>query len=199
MIGLIKGNLEYKATEQIVVDVGGVGFEIFVSPMSDLFATQEGEKLTVHTVMIVREDDIKLYGFADRIDVRIFRLLLSVSGIGAKAAMAILSVLDAPSLVGAILSGDVQAISRAQGVGKKSAERVILELGDKDFSFAGEASISSSSISGKNAEIATIESETIDILLSLGYTKNEARKAIDRVGKEAKSVEDLVRLALREM
>jgi Holliday junction DNA helicase RuvA len=196
MISYIHGKLAYKLDNSIVVDTGGVGYEIFVPDRSPVFLAKEGEDVRVFTVMIVKEDEMSLYGFPDRESVNLFRLLLTVSGVGAKAAMAILSVLPAPEAAKAITFGDATLLTRAQGVGKKSAERIILELSDK----VGKASGAAQPVHAPGAaDAGDPRTEAIEVLLALGYTRSEAGAAVMGIGEDWTSAEDYVKAALRSM
>ncbi|MDR2163464.1 MAG: Holliday junction branch migration protein RuvA [Clostridiales Family XIII bacterium] len=194
MISYVHGKLAYKLENSIVIDTGGVGYEIFVPGNSSVLLAKEGEETRVFTVMIVKEDEMSLYGFPDRESVNFFRLLLTVSGVGAKAAMAILSALPVDEAVRAITFGDATLLTRAQGVGKKSAERIILELSDKVGKVPG---VPSAAAAGMGADDP--KAEAIEVLLTLGYTRSEAGAAIMGVGEEGLKAEEYVTLALRSM
>lgn len=196
MIGYIHGKLAYKLAHAIVVDTGGVGYEVFIPDNSPLFLAREGEEVRVFTVMIVKEDEMSLYGFEDRAAVNLFRLLISVSGVGAKAAMAILSAMSAEDAAKAITFGDATMLTRANGIGKKSAERIILELSDKVGSLPGGAAQSVAS-AARSADDP--KAEAIEALLSLGYSRSEAGAAVMDIEASDMTVEEYVRLALRGM
>ncbi|MDR1292535.1 MAG: Holliday junction branch migration protein RuvA [Clostridiales Family XIII bacterium] len=197
MISYIHGKLAYKLESSIVVDTGGVGYEIYIPDNSPVFLSNEGEDVRIFTVMIVKEDDMSLYGFPDRESVNLFRLLMTVSGVGAKAAMAILSALPAPEVVRAITFGDATLLTRAQGVGKKSAERIILDLADKVGKAPGVAQ--SVSATGIRAGEGDPKAEAIEVLMTLGYTRSEAGAAVMGIGDEGLATEEYVTLALRSM
>jgi Holliday junction DNA helicase RuvA len=196
MISYIHGKLAYKLETSIVVDTGGVGYEIFMPNNSPVFLAHEGEEVRVFTVMIVKEDDMSLYGFPDRESVNLFRLLLTVSGVGAKAAMAILSVLSASEAAKAITFGDATLLTRANGVGKKSAERIILELSDKVSGMGGGAASMSPAARGRETDP---KAEAIEALLGFGYSRSEAGAAVMGIEDEGLAVEEYVRLALKSM
>jgi Holliday junction DNA helicase RuvA len=197
MISYIHGKLAYKLDASIVVDTGGVGYEIFIPDNSPVFLAHEGEDVRIFTVMIVKEDEMSLYGFPDRESVGLFRMLLTVSGVGAKAAMAILSALPVQEAVRAITFGDATLLTRAQGVGKKSAERIILELSDKVGKAEGVTPPVSAS--GIKAGEGDPKAEAIEVLLTLGYTRSEAGAAVMGVEEEGLAAEEYVKLALRSM
>jgi len=195
MIGYIHGTFAYKTDTTIIVDTGGVGYEIFVPAGSPLLLAREGEPVRVFTVMIVKEDEMSLYGFADRESVDLFRMLITVSGVGAKAAMAILSAMSAAEAVRAITFGDAVLLTKANGVGKKSAERIILELSDKLGSLAGDIAPEA----GKRPVSSGPQPEAIEVLISLGYSRSEAGAAVMGVAEDGLKAEQLVKLALRSL
>lgn len=197
MISYLHGKLAYKLETSIVIDTGGVGYEVFMPEGSSVFLAAEGEDVRVFTVMIVKEDEMSLYGFTDRESVNLFRLLLTVSGVGAKAAMAILSAMPASEAVRAITFGDAAMLTRANGVGKKSAERIILDLSDKVGKAPGGARAASAA--DLKALSGDPKAEAIEALLSLGYTRSEAGAAVMGIDEQGLGAEEYVKLALRSM
>lgn len=198
MIGYLKGKLTYKGNNSVIIETGGIGYIVNVPDNSSLLLEAEGEDVKVFTQMIVREDDMSLYGFHDKRSVQLFNKLMTVSGIGAKAAMAILSVLQPDELIKAINFGDVAMISRANGVGKKSSERIILELGDKldGLGLSGGATLPSGA---KAVSPEDPRSEAIEAMLNLGYSKSEAANAVLSVEKDGLSTEEYIKEALKKM
>jgi Holliday junction DNA helicase RuvA len=200
MISYLYGKLAYKLESAVVIDTGGVGYEVNMPATSQIFLAREGEEVQVFTVMIVKEDEMSLYGFTDRESVRLFRLLISVSGVGAKAAMAILSAMSADDAIRAITFGDATMLTKANGIGKKSAERIILELSDKvERSFGGAALVNSA---GGAAAVRKDEprAEAIEVLLNLGYSRSEAGSAVMAIATEEElTAEGYVKAALRSM
>ena len=191
----------------IVENASGIGFEIFIPAGSPLYRYGEGEEIMVYTSMAVKEDDISLYGFHNREALELFELLTTVNGIGAKAAMAILSTLSPEELRRAILFEDAKEISRANGVGKKTAERIILELKEKigklsggmtDSGIAAELGGGTSSGAGDAAGTDN-RVEAINALIALGYSKAEAFSAISQVPEEGLSCEDYIKKALKHL
>ena len=191
----------------IVENASGIGFEIFIPAGSPLYRYGEGEEIMVYTSMAVKEDDISLYGFHNREALELFELLTTVNGIGAKAAMAILSALSPEELRRAILFEDAKEISRANGVGKKTAERIILELKEKigklsggmtDSGIATELGGGTSSGAGDAAGTDN-RVEAINALIALGYSKAEAFSAISQVPEEGLSCEDYIKKALKHL
>ncbi|MDR0817530.1 MAG: Holliday junction branch migration protein RuvA [Clostridiales Family XIII bacterium] len=197
MISYIHGKLAYKLDTAVVIDTGGVGYEIFVPATSQLLLAREGEDVRVFTVMIVKEDEMSLYGFESRESVDLFRLLLTVSGVGAKAALAILSAMPAAEAVRAITFGDATLLTRANGIGKKGAERIILELSDKVGKLPG--GVTADGHAPAMPAAGDPQSEAIEVLLSLGYSRSEAGAAVMGVAADGLSAEEYVKQALRSM
>ncbi|MDR2610726.1 MAG: Holliday junction branch migration protein RuvA [Clostridiales Family XIII bacterium] len=196
MISYLHGKLAYKLETSVVIDTGGVGYEVFMPSDSAAFFAREGEEVQVFTVLISREDEMLLYGFTDRESVRLFRLLLGVSGIGAKAAMAILSAMPVDDAVRAITYSDTATLTKANGVGRKSAERIILELKDRVGKASGVSLPAGEGASRKDDPRA----EAIEALLSLGYSRSEAGAAVMGVAAEGElSAEKYVKAALKSM
>ncbi|MCI9584554.1 MAG: Holliday junction branch migration protein RuvA [Clostridium sp.] len=182
MISYIKGILADKGRDRIVVEAGSVGYGIYV-PLSVLERLPPlGQEVQIHTYLQVREDDMSLYGFLARPDLEMFKRLIGVTGIGPKGALGILSALRPEELRLAILTGDAKAISRAPGVGAKTAQRLILDLKDKvkadealELLPGAPAGETAPSVSGEAAK------EAVDALVALGYTNLEAVKAVRSV------------------
>ena len=184
MIGFVKGIVEYVSEECVVVDVGGVGYNVHVSTDTASKMPRIGEEAKLYTYTSVREDAIWLYGFLARKDLEIFKKCISVSGIGPKGALSILSVMDADTLRYAITSGDKKAISKAPGVGPKMAERLILELKDKvtidDDVISRE--IADNAISANGFAVDTPQKrEAAQALVALGYGQTESLKAVNSI------------------
>ncbi len=205
MIAYIKGTLAYADPEEgtAVVESGGVGYRIFVAGRDLELLPPAGAEIRLYTYFQVKEDGMLLYGFFTREDQRLFKLLIGVNGIGPKGALGILSALSAEDLRFAILAGDAKAISKAPGIGNKTAQKLILDLKDKlQLSDAFEAKLAKNqqkeliSASG----LSDIRSEAAEALTALGYSPTEALKALRLVEtKEGMSVEDLLKAALRQM
>ncbi|MBQ7203455.1 MAG: Holliday junction branch migration protein RuvA [Eubacterium sp.] len=194
MIYNVKGTLTYTDPNFAVVECGGVGFKCFVSMTTLRELPSIGKEVNLYTYMSVREDALDLFGFFSVDELEAFKLLISVSGIGPKAAMAILSVLSPDRLSVAVSSGDVRSIQSAQGVGKKTAERVVLELKDKMLAIGG---ASSTVVEGIQA-VSTNENaqEAVEVLVSLGFTQSDAAAAVGSMDISL-SVDDMVRKGLR--
>lgn len=194
MYEYIKGIYKGMNKDYIVVENNGIGYKINTSGSTISKTPKVGENILLYLQQIVREDFIGLYGFLTKEELNMFNLLLTINGIGAKAALSILSISDVNSLKCSILSQDEKNLVRAPGVGKKTAQRIILELKDK---------ISSEEIEGcgKDAEnISAIGniSETLEALIALGYSEREATKAVNSIHKDKKnSTEDMIKEALK--
>ena len=179
MIGFIKGTLAEMLSDSVIVECSGVGFRIFVSGNIYSSGISEGEEIKLYTHMSVKEDSITLFGFLTRDDLNVYKQLLGVNGVGPKAAMAILSVMSADDLRIAVLTEDVKKISSAPGLGKKTAQKVILELKDK-FDFTDIDSIAASAASESISIEADGVKDTIAALAALGYTQGEAARAVKK-------------------
>ena len=196
MIRFIKGIFHPGLSGSVIIETAsGMGFEVNIPANSSLYKNLEGEEVKVYTSMIVREDDVSLYGFSDKENLELFELLITVNGIGAKAGMSIMSALPPSELKRAIAMGDAKAVSAANGVGKKTAERVILELKDKVGSFDDDILAESDVFVPASDE----RSEAVAALIALGYTKNEAADAVGKVKKEDLTCEEYIKNALKNL
>ena len=197
MITFSEGKVaEKNPGELVMMSAGGVGFSLLCSNATLSAAPGKGETWRCYTVMNVREDAIELFGFASRQEREMFRRLCTVTGVGAKTALGILSALPLRDLSVAIVTGDVTALSRAPGIGKKTAQRIVLELKDKveqqDVSAPGAAAPVS-------APVGSAQQEAQAALQALGYTAAEAARAVNLVRDQATTVDQLIMLALRQM
>jgi Holliday junction DNA helicase RuvA len=204
MITYVRGELVAEELDRIIVDVGGMGYQIFMSGESMTHLPSVGHEVTIHTYLNVKEDAMKLFGFLTREHLEIFKLLIGVNGVGPKGGLAILSVLSPDNLRYAVLSNDVKAISSAQGVGKKSAEKIILELRDKLKIEDMLESVASGSGTSDVAGLATgnkkVQAEVIQALEALGYGSTEALKAVKQVEiDETSTAESVLKQALRHI
>lgn len=199
MISYIKGELVALSENQAVIENNGMGFLVNIPGAASFGSVEIGMSVKVYTYMNVREDDISLFGFISQDDLEMFKMLISVSGIGPKNALAILSVLNASDLRVAIVSGDAKAISNAPGVGKKSAERVILELKDKiDIEgILGGGNEESVFVTGADVKSSAF-GEVVEALVSMGASDSEAFKAAKAVPDADKlSVDEFLKAALK--
>lgn len=197
MLYNLNGTLTVCDVNFIVVECSGVGFKCFATLNTVKEIGRVGDRVNVFTYLSVREDAMDLYGFASREELDAFKLLITVSGIGPKAALSILSELSPDRLAVCIASGDAKAITKAQGVGKKTAERVVLELKDKMGSIAvsGASQAVSSAIS---AAADSNSSEAVEALAALGYSQSDAAVVVGSMDKSL-SVDEMIRLGLRQL
>lgn len=200
MYAYIKGELAEINTDHIVIEAGGIGYQVFISLQTFDYLPSVGEDLKIYTYLYLREDAMILYGFLTKDDLELFKLLISVRGIGPKGGLAILSTLEADDLRFAILSGDAKAISKAPGVGGKTAQRVILELKDKlSLEDAFEAKTEHAQ---KNAAAAggSVKNDAVMALTALGYSSTESLKAVSAVEiTEDMDVEEVLKAALKHL
>lgn len=202
MYSYIKGELsEIVAENHIVVENGGIGYNIYIPGQVLSLLPGVGEEVKIYTYLCVREDAFILYGFLTRDDLNVFKLLIGVSGIGPKGALAILSVMSTDDLRFAVLSDDAKAIAKAPGVGNKMAQRLIIELKDKlslEDTFEQKLSHTQEAVSGNG--LKGIRNEAVEALVSLGYSSTEALKVLRDIEiTEDSSVEDILKLALKQM
>jgi Holliday junction DNA helicase RuvA len=197
MISYLFGKLVQKSPTELVVDVNGVGYHVNI-PLSTFEQLENADgDVKILTYLHVREDIMQLYGFATEAEREFFRLLISVSGVGPKMAQGILSGLSTPELRQAILDGNLAALTSISGVGRKTAERLVIELRDK----LGKTDVAESVLIHSSKQLK-VRAEAVVALMSLGYTRQSAEKALLAVMKEATekelSVEELIKRALRE-
>lgn len=191
MISFVRGTVVNKSINSVIVDVSGIGFKILV-PSRDAEEIKSGEVNLLNTYFSVKEDSMELYGFLKSEDLDMFNLLIGVNGVGPKAALSLLSAFSAESLSSAIMLSDVKKISSAQGIGKKTAERIILELKDKVSLTVPDVE---GELSSDTAYDKGVEAEAVSALKALGYSAYEAAEAVKRVGLKD-SVEDTIKAAL---
>ena len=201
MYAYIKGELAEKNIDSIVVEAAGVGYLIYIPTQYFDMLPDEGEDVKIYTYLGVREDAMILYGFLSKDDLEIFKLLITVSGIGPKGGLAILSTLPADDLRFAILSGDSKAISKAPGIGAKTAQRVILDLKDKlSLEDAFEKKLENQTSGAAVSMNSTVKNDAGMALNALGYSSTESLKAVSKVDiTEDMDVEDVLKLALKNM
>lgn len=202
MYAYIKGEVVWIGDSSIVIDNNGIGYNITVPGSVTDSGMNIGDEVKIYTHFAVREDAMQLYGFISKDDLTMFRMLLNVNGIGPKAACAILSGMSADDLRFAVLSDDAASIARAPGVGKKTAQKIILELKDKvDLQDAFELKASHSAERASKDTANTAETEAVMALTALGYPNAQALKAVRSASKKqgTSSVEDLLKAALKEL
>ena len=197
MIYNVNGTLTYTEPTFAVVECGGVGFKCFVSMNTLKDLSSVGTRVNLFTYMSVREDAMDLFGFSTQAELQAFKLLITVSGVGPKAAIAILSVLSPDRLSIAVSSGDVKSIQAANGVGKKTAERVVLELKDK---MVGVGSASAASVVEGIQSVASSSNahEAVEVLVSLGFNQSDAAMVVGAMDKSL-SVDDMIRKGLKQL
>jgi len=202
MIGKLKGRIDGYGADWALIDVGGVGYHVFCSAKTLAALPPAGEFAEVHTEMLVSQDMIRLVGFASTLERDWFRLLQTVQGVGTKVALAILSTLSAHDIANAIALQDKAMIGRAQGVGKKLAERIVLELKDKAPAFAPADAALARLQADLDAPRPTAASDAVSALVNLGYGQMQAGTAVAAAMKKAgddQPTEKLIRLALKEL
>ena len=201
MYAFIEGIVEHKSSGELVINAGGVGYLLLCSQSTLSAAPPRGEFTRIYTHLSVREDAMDLFGFTSQEEKAMFLRLTSISGIGPRTALGVLAAMPLPDLTLAILTGDAATLCRAPGIGKKTAQRITLELKDKlsaEDLPAGTQAVSLPSSSGTDSAVG----EAILALQSLGYTQSEAARAVSAAHQDAgdrAGADDLVRLALRGM
>ena len=200
MFAYVNGFLEDATVDNAVIDVNGFGINVRISADTASRLPGIGEEVRLYTYTYVKEDAFLLYGFLSRSDLEMFKLCITVSGIGPKGALAILSVMDADALRFAIMSGDAKAISRAPGVGARTAQRLILELKDKlSIEDAFEQKLAKNDNPVQN-KAKGAKNEAIEALVALGYSSSEALKALNGIEiTDDTDVEDILKAALKNM
>jgi Holliday junction DNA helicase RuvA len=194
MIGSLRGVLAHKEPPFLLVEVGGVGYEI-LAPLSTCFRLPDvGQPVHLRTHLLVREDHHTLFGFSMETERRLFRDLLKVSGVGAKTALGVLSGMTVDDFVRAVEKDDVESLVRLPGIGRKTAERLIIEMRDR-VRHPGLVSAGD----GRLAVPAEPRAEALDALVALGYKAPEARRMLDRVPESVTSLEELLRAVLRSV
>ena len=197
MYAYLEGRIASKAANELVIDVNGVGYLLQCSMTTLQNLPQTDEKFRIYTWLSVREDALELFGFATIEEKNMFLRLTGVSGIGPRTALGMLGAMPLRDLSLAIVTGDITALSRAPGIGKKTAQRIVLELKEKvtedDFASAG---TDAPAVSVMKTDAV---SEAMEALQALGYTGSEAAKAISKVQSQSDQVDELIRLALRNM
>ncbi len=196
MIALLTGRVAHKTPDTLILDVGGVGYRVQI-PFSTYFELpDEGGTTTLHIHTHVKEDSIHLYGFRSAVEKRVFQLLLSVSGIGPKLARDILSNCQVEHLITALTRGDLARLSSIPGIGKKTSERLVLELKDKiarlDLAFPAHATIASAPVG--------IRDDVASALVNLGYKETQVHKIIDELDTPSDTpMEEVLKLALKRL
>ena len=201
MYSYIRGTLADVEENLVVIEAGGVGYNIYTTGQTLDYLPSIGEELKLYTYLQVREDAMQLYGFLTKDDLKVFKLLLGVSGIGPKGALAILSVMSTDDLRFAVLGEDAKMIAKAPGIGAKTAQRLILELKDKlSLEEAFEQKLTNQSEKKLPNQTNGIKNDVIQALVALGYSSTEALKTVNAVEiTEDSDVEDILKAALKNM
>ena len=202
MISYIRGEFCDIEEQKAIVDVNGVGYGIYMPQQALSLLPPMGQQVKIHTYLNIREDAMQLFGFLTKEDLNVFRLLIGVNGIGPKAGLNILSCLSPDELRFAVLSGDAKAISATPGIGKKTAEKLILELKDKlniedMLEHAAHGGDSEDLASGTDTASNTMQAEAVQALTALGYGSAESLRAVKKSSPECSSVEDILKEALK--
>ncbi len=193
MYNYIKGKLIESGENYVVVESGNIGYELNVSANTAAeLSAAEGE-VKIYCFLSVREDDMSLFGFATKQEKSMFVKLVSVSGVGPKLALTVLSGMTAGQFAAAVVKGDVTALSKTKGVGKKTAERIVLELKDK----VNKDYTSEETVSAVKTDVTEVDEEAVLALMTLGYNRHEASEAVKRVQKDGMSLEQLIFTALK--
>lgn len=201
MIKFLKGKFHPYTFGSVIVETeSGIGFEVFVPSNSSVYKILEGEDIKLYTEMVVKEDGMTLYGFSELESLDIFRMLITVNGVGPKAAMSIMSTLNTGQLLTAIASADAKTIATSPGIGKKTSERLILELKDKmKKSFNVSDSADLADVTGVDITVGSEFEQAIEAMMALGYNRAEAMGALEKVKGKAKTTEEYIRKALGQL
>ncbi|MDD5922509.1 MAG: Holliday junction branch migration protein RuvA [Eubacteriales bacterium] len=195
MIRYLKGKFFPQPDGNIIIETNsGIGFLVTIPSNSPLYKNYDGEEVKVYTLLSVREDDLSLYGFSNMEELSLFRLLTSVNGVGAKAGMALMSILPLEQLKQAIAEENISSLTEAQGVGKRTAQRIVLELKDKV-----EYQPDQNSSLRMQPAFANERREAVEALIALGYMRSEAEEAVGMVPDEGLSSEEYIKNALKNM
>ena len=200
MIGYLKGEVAGIYDDRIVLEVGGIGYNIFMAASSLDLIEGVGEIIKIYTYLLVREDALSLYGFLTKDDLELYKLLISVNGIGPKGGLALLSVMTSDDLRFAILSGDAKQIGKAPGIGPKTAQRLIIDLKDKVS--LQDAFVLKTERMADNKEkdnLGVIREEAVEALVALGYSQSDSYRAVRSVGNDVNDVESVLKAALSNM
>ena len=195
MIRYLKGILAARSENAAIIDVNGIGYRVFIPSNSSLYLRQTGDEVTVFTHMAVREDDVSLYGFGSDGELELFEQLITVNSVGSKAAMAILSAMPVTEVKKAIMFEDVDMITRANGIGKKTAQKIVFELKDKIGTVVAEEQ--GYQLNEILPEAGSNKDSAIEALMGLGFSRAEAAESLKGVTDEELSVEEYIKQALK--
>ncbi len=195
MIALLTGQLAYRSPEQIIIDVAGVGYRVQI-PLSTFYALPDEGKVRLHVHTHVKEDAINLFGFSSTAEKDLFILLISVSGVGPKLAITTLSHIPSEELALALSQGDIPRLVAIPGIGKKSAERLVLELQDKANAYAISAALTTTA--GHESDAESSHQDALSALVNLGYKESLAKRALGKIQLSPTSpLEDILKAALQ--
>ena len=201
MISYVRGELAAIEGQKAIVDVGGVGYGVYMPQQALSLLPQPGNEVKLHTYLNVKEDAMQLFGFLTRDDLEVFRLVIGVSGIGPKGGLNILSTMSPDELRFAVMSGDAKAISAAPGIGKKTAEKLIVELRDKvqiedvlEHAAHGDENSGAGTVSDAGGGM---QAEAVQALVALGYGSAESLRAVKKTSPDCETVEDILKEALK--
>lgn len=197
MIGRLQGVILEKQAPELLLDVNGVGYELLAPISSFALLGRVGEKATLYTHLAIRDDAHQLYGFAQKSDRTLFRTLIKVSGVGPKLALGILSGMDIEAFANCIQHEDLKSLTKLPGVGKKTAERLIIEMRDRLKEWQSSAPLWEQVEQSEKAQADAMLQEAESALVALGYKPQDATKMLLKVAKGAQSSEEMIRLALR--
>jgi Holliday junction DNA helicase RuvA len=200
VIGRLRGTLAEKQPPHVIIDINGLGYELEV-PMTTLYRLPSvGEPLTLHTHLVVREDAHLLYGFFEKRERELFRELIRLNGVGPKLALALMSGLEVDELVRCVQAQDTSVLVRIPGVGKKTAERLLVELKDRFKAWEVVPGMSPLAVEPRvGGAVSSAESDAVSALISLGYKPQEASRAVSAIKADGLSSEDMIRRALKGM
>jgi Holliday junction DNA helicase RuvA len=204
VIGRLRGTLLEKLAPEVLIECGGIGYEVTM-PMTSIYALPEqNEQAIIYTHFVVREDAQLLYGFANKVERKLFRLVIKVNGVGPKLGLAILSSMSADQFVSCVAHDDLTSIVKIPGVGKKTAERLLIEMRDrlKDWQVTNTTAVNDSmplDFQHEKTFVSNAKGDATNALISLGYSQQQADKAIRAIFKAELSSEDLIRDALKAM
>lgn len=199
MIGLLRGIILEKQAPQLLLDVKGIGYEID-APMSTFYHLPDiGQEVILHTHLVVREDAHQLFGFYAREERSLFRTLLKVNGVGPRLALTILSSIDPTEFIHCIINNDSASLVRVPGIGKKTAERLIIEMRDKVSNWHESATLPTSKTANARNGHHQASQDAISALIALGYKPQEASRAVAKVDDSSRTSEELIKRALREI
>lgn len=196
MIDFIKGKIDYIGQDYVVMENNSIGYKIYTSAYTISDLNGKREDAIVYTQMIVREDDIRLCGFSCRAELKVFDLLRTVKGVGTKVALGILSSIPYMQLINVLMVGDVTSLTRAPGIGKKTAQRIILELKDKVNKTEEFKTLEAVDFDNNIINISSDNDEVIEALVSLGYSRVEAQKVLGKIDNNL-PIEEMIKQALK--